>query len=311
MANAATSTLTEALPPAKPIGPLVTPRSRRIPTRHRLWQLRAGLTGLGLVALIVVAAIAAPVVAPHDPLEQDITARLLPPVWATGGGFEYLLGTDRVGRDVLSRIIYGARISLEVGALGVLIASSIGVLLGIVAGYFGGRLDAAASALVNLFLAFPFILLAIATVAVLGPSFVNMIIVLGVTSWPVYARLVRVETVRLREQDFVLAGRALGASPLRIIRSYILPNLMATIVVLSSLEVARLIVLESFLSFLGLGIQPPTPSWGGMLAEGRTYIFNMWWLATFPGLAIFVTTLGINLFGDALRDVLDPRMRGV
>jgi peptide/nickel transport system permease protein len=138
-----------------------------------------------------------------------------------------------------------------------------------------------------------------------------MIIVLGVTSWPVYARLVRVETVRLREQDFVLAGRALGASPLRIIRSYILPNLMATIVVLSSLEVARLIVLESFLSFLGLGIQPPTPSWGGMLAEGRTYIFNMWWLATFPGLAIFVTTLGINLFGDALRDVLDPRMRGV
>jgi peptide/nickel transport system permease protein len=297
-------------PPAVRTVALVIPRRRRLPTPRRLWQLRAGFAGLGLVALVVLAAIAAPVVAPHDPLEQDITARLLPPVWESGGSFDNVLGTDRVGRDVLSRIIYGARNSLEVGALGVLIAASIGVALGILAGFFGGRLDAAASGLVNLFLAFPFILLAIATVAVLGPSFVNMIIVLGVTSWPVYARLVRVETVRLREQDFVLAGRSLGASPMRLIRSYVLPNLVATIVVLSSLEVARLIVLESFLSFLGLGIQPPTPSWGGMLSEGRTYIFNMWWLATFPGLAIFVTTLGINLFGDALRDVLDPRMRG-
>lgn len=298
---------------AAPTGPAaVVPIGRRRaggPLLGRLWKLRLGVAGACLIALMIVVAVGAPIIAPFDPLEQDIIARLQPPFWHTGGSLEHPLGTDRVGRDLLSRIIYGTRVSLLVGTLAVVIATTIGVSLGILAGFFGGRTDALISAFVNLLLAFPFILLAIATVAILGPSFFNMIVVLGVTAWPVYARLVRVETYRLRGQDFVLAGRALGASDWRLIRGYILPNLMSSIVVLSSLEVARLILLESFLSFLGLGVQPPTPSWGGMLAEGRQYIFNMWWQATFPGVAIFVTTLGINLFGDALRDLLDPRMR--
>ena len=279
------------------------------PLLRRLWKLRVGVVGAMMVLAMIVAAVGAPTFAPHDPLEQDVISRLQPPFWHAGGSLDHPLGTDRVGRDVLSRIIYGARISLAVGVLAVVIATTIGVTLGVLAGFFAGRVDSAISALVNLLLAFPFILLAIATVAVVGPSFLNMIVVLGVTAWPVYTRLVRIETYRLRELDFVLAGRSLGASNWRLIRSYVLPNLMSSIVVLSSLEVARLIILESFLSFLGLGVQPPTPSWGGMLSEGRTYIFNMWWLATFPGLAIFLTTLGINLFGDALRDILDPRMR--
>ena len=277
----------------------------------RLWKLRVGVAGGLLVAAMVFAAIFAPWVAPRDPNEQDIGNRLRPPFWVEKGTPEHILGTDRVGRDVLSRIIFGARISLTVGALGVAAATTIGVTLGLLAGFYGKAVDGVVSGLVNLMLAFPFMLLAIATVAVLGPSFRNMIIVLGITAWPIYTRVVRSEALRLREMEFVTAARALGASNLRIITRYILPNLLNAVIVLSSLEVARMILVESFLSFLGLGVQPPTPAWGSMLAEGRNYLYNMWWLATFPGLAIFVTTLGINLMGDAIRDLLDPRMRNV
>jgi ABC-type dipeptide/oligopeptide/nickel transport system permease subunit len=225
-----------------------------------------------------------------------------------GGAAAHPLGTDQVGRDLLSRMIYGGRVSLAVGVGAVLMASAIGVLLGLGAGYFGGAADWTIMTLVNVMLTFPFVLLALAVISVLGSSLANMIIVLGAAGWPIYARVLRAETMAVRERDFVLAGRALGMSHLRIIARQIVPNLVSVIVVIATLQVAQVIILESFLSFLGLGIQPPTPAWGNMLGEGRLYMLNSWWIATFPGLAIFLTTLVINLIGNALRDWLDPHL---
>ena len=218
-------------------------------------------------------------------------------------------GTDPVGRDLLSRMIYGGRVSLVVGVAAVLMSATIGVLLGLGAGYFGGRVDWTIMTVINVMLTFPFVLLALAVIAVLGPSLVNMIIVLGVAGWPIYARVIRAETLAIREREFVLAGRALGMSHLRLVFRQIVPNLMSVIVVIATLQVAQVIILESFLSFPGLGIQPPTPAWGNMLGEGRVYMLNSWWIATFPGLAIFLTTLVINLMGNALRDWLDPHLK--
>jgi ABC-type dipeptide/oligopeptide/nickel transport system permease subunit len=270
---------------------------------QRLRPLAAG----GVVLVIAIgAAVLAPLIAPHDPYAQAVGLRLIPPVWDEGGSWSNILGTDPLGRDLLSRIIYGARISISAGALAVTVSMILGVLMGLLAGYYGGRVDTVISNAVNLMLAFPFLLLALAAVAVIGPGFRNMVIVLGITGWPIYTRVVRAETLKYREREFILAARALGLNSPRIIWGHVLPNLVNTIIVMSSLEVARMIILESFLSFLGLGIQPPTPSWGAMLGEGRVYMFTHWWLAAFPGLAIFITTLGINLFGDGLRDLLDP-----
>ncbi len=275
-------------------------------TLSRLWKHRAGLLGLLVVLTMSTLAVFAGSISPQDPYEQEVTARLTPPVWMERGSRQHLLGTDPVGRDILARIIYGSRVSLATGAASVLIAVVIGVLLGLVAGYYGGKADSAITNLVNVMMAFPFVLLALTAVAVMGPSFKNMVIVLGITGWPIYTRVVRAETYQLKTLEFVMAARAIGFSSLRIIAKHIFPNLFNTIVVTSSLEVARMILLESILSFLGLGVQPPTPSWGGMLGEGRVYMLTHWWLATFPGIAIFVTTLGINLLGDGLRDFLDP-----
>jgi len=226
-----------------------------------------------------------------------------------GGSPEHLLGTDQVGRDLLARMMYGGRVSLVVGVGAVLISATIGVLLGLGAGYFGGSTDWTIMTGINVMLTFPFVLLALAVIAVLGPSLTNMIIVLGVAGWPIYARVIRAETMAIFERDFVLAGRALGMSHVRIVFRQIVPNLVSVIVVIATLQVAQVIILESFLSFLGLGIQPPTPAWGNMLGEGRLYMLNSWWIATFPGLAIFLTTLVINLIGNALRDWLDPHLK--
>jgi len=271
-----------------------------------LRRLRFLAVGSGIVLLAVAAAVLAPWISPHDPYLQTIGDRLIPPVWDAGGSWRHPLGTDPLGRDLLSRIIYGARVSISAGALAVAVAMTLGVLMGLLAGYYGGGVDTVIDNLVNIMLAYPFLLLALAAIAVLGPSFGNMIVVLGLTGWPVYTRVVRAETLKYREREFVQAARALGLGSPRIIRVHVLPNLANTVIVMASLEVARMIILESFLSFLGLGIQPPTPSWGAMLGEGRVYMLTSWWLAAFPGAAIFVTTLGINLFGDGLRDVLDP-----
>jgi ABC-type dipeptide/oligopeptide/nickel transport system permease subunit len=278
-------------------------------TLKRLWRLKWALVAAAITLAIVASAVLAPWIAPHDPLSVNIRHRLAPPAWMEGGASQHLLGTDPVGRDLLSRVLYGGRVSLVVGVAAVTVSATIGVLMGLVAGYFGGRLDWIITTLVNVMLTFPFVLFALAVIAVLGPSLPNMIIVLGIADWPLYTRVIRAETLAIREREFITAGRALGMSHSRIVFGQILPNLVSVIVVIATLQVARVIILESFLSFLGLGVQPPTPAWGNMLGEGRVYMLNSWWIATFPGLAIFVTTLAINLVGNGLRDWLDPHMK--
>jgi peptide/nickel transport system permease protein len=285
------------------------PAERGSPLLRRLSRLRWGVAAAIVLLAIVLSAMLAPWISPHDPLAVDIRHRLAPPAWMAGGTPDHLLGTDQVGRDLLSRVIYGGRISLIVGVSAVILSASIGILAGLAAGYFGGSLDWTIMTVVNIVLTFPFVLLALAVIAVLGPSVPNMIVVLGVAGWPIYARVIRAETQALREREFVTAGRALGMSHARLIFRQILPNLVSAGVVIATLQVAQVIVLESFLSFLGLGVQPPIPAWGNMLGEGRVYMLNSWWIAAFPGAAIFVTTLVINLLGNALRDWLDPRLK--
>lgn len=286
-----------------------TPPTRWSLALYKMWHLRMGVIGALIIFGLVVTAVFCPILTPQDPYQQDITKRLKPPAWMEGGRPDHLLGTDHLGRDLLSRIMYGTRISLTVGISAVLLQVLIGVCLGLLAGYYGGKIDAVISFFVNCMMGFPFILLAMSLVAVLGPSLQNIIIALGITGWPVFTRVTRVETLRLREREFVLAATSLAFSTPRILTYHILPNLLPTILVLGTVEVARAIIQESLLSFLGLGIQPPTPSWGVMLAEGRNYMLLQWWLAAFPGMAIFLSALGINLLGDGLRDVTDPHLR--
>ena len=288
--------------------PIVGPTAGRRSWRG-LWRLKWGLAAALVLLLIILVSLAAPWLAPYSPVEVDIQHRLGPPAWMEGGKTDHWLGTDQIGRDLLSRMIYGGRVSLLIGVTAVALSSTIGVLLGLAAGYFGTKIDWTIMTIINVMLTFPFVLLALAVIAVLGPSLPNMILVLGVAGWPIYARVIRAETMALRERDFVVAGRALGMSHARIIFGQIFPNLVSAITVLATLQIAQVIVLESFLSFLGLGVQPPTPAWGNMLGDGRVYMLNSWWIAAFPGAAIFVTTLVINLMGNALRDWLDPHMK--
>jgi peptide/nickel transport system permease protein len=273
---------------------------------------RSPLASLGvlIVGLVVVAALAAPLLATSDPLEQDLTVALKPPFWMTEGSREHPLGTDHLGRDVFSRLVYGAQISLTISVLAALLGAAVGVAAGLVAGYLGGRVGAVIMRVVDLNLAFPLILLALAVVALLGANLRNLVIVMAITTWMIYARVVRGLTLTLREQEFVQAVRALGARDARIITRHVLPNVLAPVMVIWTLEVARVILMESALSFLGLGVPPPTPTWGRMLAEGRDYLTMAGWISIFPGLAIMVTVLGINFLGDGLRDLLDPRLRG-
>ena len=274
----------------------------------RLIRRRTALFGLAAVAIVILAALFAPALSPFDPLEQDISQRLKEPGWQDAQGQAHALGTDHLGRDILARIIYGSRIALMVGLSAVLISGLLGMAIGLIAGYFGGRVDDFFMRLADIQLAFPFILLAIAVIGVLGPSLPVIIVVIGVSSWVVYARVVRGAVLSLREREFVQAARALGSRDGRVLLRHILPNAFTPWLVVATLDMARVIVIESALSFLGLGVQPPTPTWGGMLADGRVYLSTAWWLATFPGLAILMTVLGINLFGDGLRDTLDPRL---
>jgi peptide/nickel transport system permease protein len=276
---------------------------------QRLARRRTALFGLIVVAVVIATALAAPWISPFDPSAQDIGNRLKPPGWQDGTGRLHPLGTDHLGRDLLARVIFGAQPALLVASAAVLISGVLGMVTGLVAGYFGGRIDDVLMRLADIQLAFPFILLAIAVIGVLGPSLPTIIIVIGVSSWVVYARVVRGTVLTLREREFVQAARALGGGDSRILIRHILPNAFAPWLVVATLDMARVIVIESALSFLGLGVQPPVPTWGGMLADGRVYITTSWWLATFPGLAILVTVLGINLFGDGLRDTLDPRLK--
>jgi peptide/nickel transport system permease protein len=261
--------------------------------------------GAMIVGLVVVAAVAAPWLAVTDPIEQDLADALKPPFWLDDGSLRRPLGTDHLGRDVYSRMIYGAQISLTISALAALLVGA-----GLVAGFLGGRVGALIMRIVDLNLAFPLILLALAVVALLGASLRNLVIVMAITTWMIYARVVRGLALTLREQEFVQAVRALGAHDARIIARHVLPNVLPAVMVIWTLEVARVILMESALSFLGLGVPPPTPTWGRMLAEGRDYLTVAGWISIFPGLAIMLTVLGINFLGDGLRDLLDPRLRG-
>ena len=292
--------------------PDTTPLERRewLVFLRRLAARRTALFGLVVVVVVALTAVGAPLVSPFDPIEQDLgDLRLKAPGFRDAGGRVHPLGTDHLGRDLLARVIHGARPALLVGFAAVAISGLIGMAAGLVSGYFGGRTDDVLMRLADIQLAFPFILLAIAVIGVLGPSLKTIIVVIGVSSWVVYARIVRGAVLTLREREFVQAARALGGGDGRILVRHILPNAFTPWLVVATLDMARVIVIESALSFLGLGVQPPTPTWGGMLADGRVYISTAWWLATFPGLAILVTVLGINLFGDGLRDTLDPRLK--
>jgi peptide/nickel transport system permease protein len=288
--------------------PLEVDERRWVMTLKRLARRRTALFGLGVVSIVLMAAAFAPWLTPFDPLEQDINQRLKEPGWQTADGRIHPLGTDHLGRDILARVIFGSRIALVVGLSAVLISGVLGMAIGLVSGYFGGKVDDFFMRLADVQLAFPFILLAIAVIGVLGPSLRNIIIVIGVSSWVVYARVVRGEVLSIREREFVQAAIALGSRDGRVLVRHVLPNAFTPWLVVATLDMARVIVIESALSFLGLGVQPPTPTWGGMLADGRVYLSTAWWLATFPGLAILVTVLGINLLGDGLRDTLDPRL---
>ena len=269
---------------------------------QRIQRNRLAMAGLVIVAILLVVAAFAPLIAPHDPLTQDLSRRLLPP--GTPGN---LLGTDDFGRDILSRIIYGARITLYIIALVAVTAPVLGLLIGTVAGYFGGWIDAVLMRLTDIFLAFPRLILALALVAVLGPGIENAVLAIALTAWPPYARVARAETLTVRSSDYIAAIRLQGASSARIIAGHVVPMCLPSVIIRVTLDMAGVILIAAGLGFLGLGVLPPTPEWGLMISSGRKYLFEQWWVATMPGLAIFIVSLGFNLLGDGLRDVLDPR----
>ncbi len=282
---------------------------RRKPFVAVLFSGAPTIVGAAIVFVAAVLGLLAPWLAPHDPNLQNLSLAFKPPAWLSGGSPANLLGTDDLGRDIFSRIIWGARIAGIVGLCAVAIGGAIGVGLGVIAGYFGGVVDDVIARIADIQFAFPAVLLAIAVVGVVGPSLVTVIITIGITGWVQYVRVVRAEALSLRERDFVQAAVATGSSLPRILVRHVLPNIASSITVLTTFGVARAIILESALSFLALGVPPDVPSWGTMLADGRQFLDTAWWLGLFPGLAIFFTVLGVNLFGDGLRDALDPHVR--
>ncbi|WP_116133431.1 ABC transporter permease [Tropicimonas sp. IMCC34043] len=291
------------------------PPRRRGDGWRRAWRsmvrARWPIFALVILGLLVGAAIFGPTISPHDPNRQNIMLRLQPPmVRDSMGHVKFVLGSDGLGRDVLSRLLYGARISLLVGVTAIAIGGSLGVALGLISGYFGGWIDDVIMRLGDIQLAFPFVLMAIMFLVVLGPGVVNLIVVLGIGQWITYARIVRAQTFSLREKEFVEAARALGASHMSIMFVTILPNVIAPLTVIASFNIASVILAEAALSFLGLGVPPSVPTWGSMLAESRDQLIaNKWWLAVFPGMAIVLTVLAFNIIGDWLRDFLDPRLK--
>lgn len=284
------------------------------------WQARVGQTYLGwlrlrrnplavigiiIVAALLLMALFAPWIAPHDPIAQDLSRRLLPP--GTPGNW---MGTDDFGRDIWSRIVFGSRITLYIVGLVILTAPVFGLIVGTVAGYFGGWVDQILMRITDIFLAFPKLILALALVAVLGPGLVNAVLAIAVTSWPPYARVARAETLTVRNSDYIAAAQLQGAGAGRIIWGHVMPMCLPSVIIRVTLDMAGVILTAAGLGFLGLGVQPPLPEWGVMISAGRKFLFEQWWVATMPGLAIFIVSLGFNLLGDGLRDVLDPRNSG-
>jgi peptide/nickel transport system permease protein len=267
------------------------------------------LVGLFCCTVVVICALIPGLLSPADPLEQNLERYLKTPGYVDARGKTYWLGTDQQGRDVLSRVIWGSRISLIVGVTTVVVSGLIGVFLGILAGYKGGWIDAVISRIIDTLLAVPFILLAMSLVAILGASLQNIILAIALRTWIIYARVVRGEALSLRAQDFVSGAKAIGCGTTRLLMVYILPNVISSTIVVATLNLGRMIIIESSLSFLGLGVPPPKPTWGGMLAEGRVFLDTAWWIAFFPGMVLMITVLGTNLLGDWLRDILDPRLK--
>lgn len=287
--------------PILPDGSRRGKRTRRVPL--------AIVVCFVVLALLILAAIFAPLIAPHDPTKQSLIARNKPPAWLAGGNTMYLLGTDDLGRDVLSRVLYGAQISLGIGFVATLIGTVIGTVLGIVAGFFKGTVDWVIMLAVDAQLAMPFIVIAIAAIAAFGKGIPILIVLAGISGWMLFARACRSTVLSLREREFIVAARALGATDARILRQHILPNLSSIILVIVTIDLRRIILFESTLSFLGLGVQPPQASWGAMLSKGRELLNTAWWISIFPGLALMLTILAVSLIGDWLRDVLDPTLR--
>jgi len=276
----------------------------------KIWASRKlPLIPMFILAVFVITGVIAPLIAPHDPERGDIRARMVPPVWLEGGTTEYLLGTDHLGRDMLSRVIYGARISLVVVAVTLGVGLVIGVIAGLLAGWYGRWIDELMMRIVDIKLAIPTILLALVLVLALGQSFLIIVAILAIAVWPRFARNTRGEVLQLKTMDYVALAKVAGASTPRILFKHIFPGVVNTLIILASLEVGIVILLESTLSFLGAGVPPPTPAWGSMVADGRDRLAVAWWISTMPGVAIMMVVLAMNLFGDWLRDKLDPRLR--
>jgi len=270
---------------------------------------KGAVLGLFLFGLLIVSAVFAEQLAPHDPLQQNLRNARLPPAWTEGGTWRHVLGTDNLGRDLFSRIIYGSRVSLTVGLFGVLIAAGLGLIVGMVAGYVGGRLDRVTMTVINIIMALPYLLFVVFIAGVFGRSLLNVILIFGLTNAPIFARVARGEVLRIKSSGYVESAISIGARPRHIIFNHILPNLIGPLLTVATFEMSAMIFYEASLSFLGLSVPPSIPSWGNMLEAGRPYLQSLPWIATFPGLAIMLTSLGMNLLGDWLRDVLDPRLR--
>lgn len=270
---------------------------------------RSAVAAVGIVLLFVLIAIFAPWIAPHDPNDTDLFRRLQPPVWMEGGEWSYLLGCDALGRDLLSRIIHGSRVSIFIGTAVVVLATGIGIVAGLLAGYLRGWVDTVISRLVDILLAFPYLLFAIGLMAMMGPGLENIILALAYKEWVIPCRLVRGETLALREVEYVESARAVGARSWYIMTREILPNILSPVIVVSTIRMAHVIILEASLSFLGIGVQPPTASWGSLVADGRSFIMDAWWISTFSGCAILALVLAINVASQGLRDAFDPRLQ--
>lgn len=270
---------------------------------------RLAIAAAAGVVLFVAMALLAPWVAPHDPYDTDLLRRLQPPAWMEGGEWSYPFGCDSLGRDIVSRIIYGARISIFIGVAVVLLATLVGTLAGLAAGYLGGAIDAVISRIVDVLLGFPYLIFAIGLMGMMGPGLQNIVLALVYKEWTISCRVVRGETLATRELEYVEAARAVGASRTHIMLREILPNIMSPLIVVATTRMATIIILEASLSFLGLGMQPPLASWGSMVADGRSFLSDAWWVSTFPGIAIFLLVLAINLASQGLRDAFDPRLR--